>query len=173
MGDCSPDKDCCWRQTCAEPVRKPSSLDSEDGFHTGYRNLRCQQPSLLRLQSTSWWFSIKVNTLTFAKPWFANFRHSSRLCQSQEYLYQTERDFISHSSCFSLECIKKPTNIPIYLKIKVFVSRENASLRLGEKCETRTFYISDEVTRVTSLIKAKGTNASKISFNCYLFTVAI
>ena len=36
LGDWSPEKDCCWRLTFPQPVRRPSSesSDSSDGFRT-------------------------------------------------------------------------------------------------------------------------------------------
>ena len=34
LGDWSPEKDCCWQLTFQQPLGKPSSFDSKDGFCT-------------------------------------------------------------------------------------------------------------------------------------------
>ena len=64
MGDWSPEKDCCLRLTfrpctCAEAIFRVKSLDFEDGFRTGCRNVSRKQQSFLGLQSPRWSFSIK------------------------------------------------------------------------------------------------------------------
>ena len=49
LGDWIPEKDCCLRLTFRQPVQKSSSelsLDSEDGFRTGCRDVsRKKSPS--------------------------------------------------------------------------------------------------------------------------------
>ena len=80
LGDWSPEKDCCLWLTFRQPARKPSSessdsqsveifnwlrlsLDSEDGFRTGCRNVSRKQQSFSWLQSPTWSFSIKISSI--------------------------------------------------------------------------------------------------------------
>ena len=60
LGDWSSEKDCCLQITFRQPVRKPLSLDSEDGFGTGCRNFSRDQQSFSGLQLPTWCFSIRV-----------------------------------------------------------------------------------------------------------------
>ena len=80
LGDWSPEKDCGWRLTFRQPLRKPSSefflFDPENHFRTGSRNVSRQPPSFSGLQSPRWSFLIRVRHVDESKqgrnscPWF-------------------------------------------------------------------------------------------------------
>ena len=73
------------------------TLLQENGLNTGvtYLDWKWSSSWVNRVQ-TRIVVGDKVNsTLTFTKPWFANFLHSSRLCLAQEYHYEIQLYLIS------------------------------------------------------------------------------